>query len=106
MKKTLITLILCIVHCALCISQTIYKFAIHDEINSKTWIYTKEALNEANTLNPDLIIVGGGISKDAEHFLPLLDTRAPIVPATMRNSAGIIGAAALGSRLGKSPQLT
>ena len=49
-------------------------------------------------LNPDLIIVGGGISKDATHYLPLLDTRAPIIPATMRNSAGIIGAAALGAR--------
>lgn len=49
-------------------------------------------------LNPDLIIVGGGISKDAGHYLPLLSTRAPIVPATMRNSAGIIGAAALGAR--------
>lgn len=59
-------------------------------------------------LNPDLIIVGGGISKDAKHFLPLLDTRAPIVPATMKNSAGIIGAAALGAReaSAKPPQLT
>lgn len=49
-------------------------------------------------LNPDLIIVGGGISKDAVHYLPLLTTRAPIIAATMKNSAGIIGAAALGAR--------
>ncbi|GGK61259.1 polyphosphate--glucose phosphotransferase [Ornithinimicrobium pekingense] len=42
---------------------------------------------------PDLIIVGGGVSKKADKFLPLLDLRAPIVPAQLRNDAGIIGAA-------------
>lgn len=45
--------------------------------------------------SPDLIVVGGGVSKHPESFLPLLSTRAPIVPATHRNSAGIIGAAAV-----------
>ncbi|WP_131105049.1 polyphosphate--glucose phosphotransferase [Ornithinimicrobium sufpigmenti] len=43
--------------------------------------------------SPDLIIVGGGVSKRADKFLPLLDLRAPIVPAQLRNQAGIIGAA-------------
>lgn len=42
---------------------------------------------------PDLIIVGGGVSKKADRFLPLLHLRAPIVPARLRNDAGIIGAA-------------
>lgn len=42
---------------------------------------------------PDLIIVGGGVSKKSEKFLPLLHTRAPIVPAQLKNDAGIIGAA-------------
>ena len=42
---------------------------------------------------PDLIIVGGGVSKKADKFLPRLDLRAPIVPAELRNDAGIIGAA-------------
>lgn len=42
---------------------------------------------------PDLIIVGGGVSKKADKFLPLLELRAPIVPAELRNDAGIIGAA-------------
>ncbi len=46
---------------------------------------------------PDLIIVGGGISKKSEKFLPLLHLRAPIVPAQLRNDAGIIGAAWLAS---------
>jgi polyphosphate glucokinase len=42
---------------------------------------------------PDLIVVGGGVSRKAEKFLPLLRLRAPIVPAQLQNSAGIIGAA-------------
>ena len=42
---------------------------------------------------PDLIIIGGGVSKDYEEFVPLLDLRAPVVPAALRNEAGIIGAA-------------
>lgn len=44
---------------------------------------------------PDLIVVGGGVSKDADQFLPLLDLRTPIIPATLKNKAGIIGAAVL-----------
>ncbi|MFM7322142.1 MAG: polyphosphate--glucose phosphotransferase [Armatimonadota bacterium] len=42
---------------------------------------------------PDLIIVGGGVSKKAERFFPNLTVRTPIVPATMLNEAGIVGAA-------------
>ncbi|MBI9114293.1 polyphosphate--glucose phosphotransferase [Sanguibacter suaedae] len=49
--------------------------------------------------SPDLIVVGGGVSKHHEEFLPLLDLRAPIIPATLRNRAGIVGAAALAARL-------
>jgi polyphosphate glucokinase len=45
--------------------------------------------------SPDLIIVGGGVSKQHEQFLPLLNLRATIVPAVKRNNAGILGAAAL-----------
>ena len=45
--------------------------------------------------SPDLFIVGGGVSKHADKFLPLLDLQTPIVPAVHRNNAGIIGAAAL-----------
>ncbi|NDC48752.1 MAG: ROK family protein [Micrococcales bacterium] len=42
---------------------------------------------------PDLFIVGGGVSKEHEQFLPMLKLRTPIVPAENRNSAGILGAA-------------
>ncbi len=44
---------------------------------------------------PDLIVVGGGVSKRHTQFLPFLDLRTPIVPAGLRNAAGIVGAAAL-----------
>jgi polyphosphate glucokinase len=45
--------------------------------------------------SPDLIVVGGGVSKEHEKFLPLLKTQAPIIPAIKRNNAGILGAASL-----------
>ena len=45
--------------------------------------------------SPRLFVVGGGVSKQHEDFLPLLELRTPIVPAELRNNAGIIGAAAL-----------
>jgi polyphosphate glucokinase len=45
-------------------------------------------------LSPDLIIIGGGISKRSDKFLPLLKgIRAKMVPAAMLNDAGIVGAA-------------
>ncbi|WP_068259414.1 polyphosphate--glucose phosphotransferase [Janibacter limosus] len=47
---------------------------------------------------PDLFVVGGGISKQADAFLPLLDLRTEIVPARLRNKAGIIGAAWLATQ--------
>ena len=46
-------------------------------------------------LSPDIIVVGGGISKKHEQFLPLLNLRATIIPASLRNAAGIVGAACL-----------
>jgi polyphosphate glucokinase len=49
-------------------------------------------------LSPDLFVVGGGVSREHEKFLPLLDLRPPIIPAQLRNSAGIVGAAALAAR--------
>src|SRR5918999_441136 len=42
---------------------------------------------------PDLIIVGGGVSKKAHKWVPLLSTRTPVVPAELLNDAGIVGAA-------------
>ncbi len=50
-----------------------------------------------NLFWPDLIVVGGGVSKHHSDFLPLLDIRTKIIPAELRNAAGIVGAAALAS---------
>jgi polyphosphate glucokinase len=43
--------------------------------------------------SPDLFIIGGGVSKKYDKFLPLLHTRARVVPAQLFNDAGIVGAA-------------
>jgi polyphosphate glucokinase len=48
--------------------------------------------------HPDLIVVGGGVSKQYEDFLPLLKLDTKIVPATLRNNAGIMGAAKFASK--------
>ena len=42
---------------------------------------------------PDLIIIGGGASKKADKFLPLIDVRPEVVAAGLQNEAGIVGAA-------------
>ncbi len=43
--------------------------------------------------SPDLIIVGGGASKAADTWLPMISIDTPIVAAAMANNAGIAGAA-------------
>jgi polyphosphate glucokinase len=43
---------------------------------------------------PDLVIAGGGVSKKADKWLPLLKVRTQVVPAALKNDAGIVGAAA------------
>jgi polyphosphate glucokinase len=58
------------------------------------WYYS----HVENLLWPDLIVVGGGVSRKADKFLPLLHLRAPIVAAQLANSAGIIGAAWLAAK--------
>jgi polyphosphate glucokinase len=70
------------------------------ERENLTWDQWTERLQKyygtlERLLSPDLIIVGGGISKQWEEFLPKLSLRAEIVPAQKRNNAGILGAAAL-----------
>jgi polyphosphate glucokinase len=41
---------------------------------------------------PSLFILGGGVSKNADKFVPRLTARTPVVPAQLRNDAGIVGA--------------
>jgi polyphosphate glucokinase len=54
-------------------------------------------------LSPRLFIVGGGVSKKADRFFPLIDIRTPIVPATLLNNAGIIGAAVTAEQAAGDP---
>ena len=63
-----------------------------------SWEEWAERVNEflvrmENLFSPDLFIIGGGVSKKHDKFLPYLKTQAEIVPAQLRNEAGIIGAA-------------
>jgi polyphosphate glucokinase len=48
---------------------------------------------------PDLIIVGGGVAKDYENFIPRLTVRAKVIPAQFLNEAGIVGAALAARKL-------
>jgi polyphosphate glucokinase len=42
---------------------------------------------------PDLFVVGGGVSKNSDKWVPLLDLHTPVKPAELLNNAGIVGAA-------------
>ena len=42
---------------------------------------------------PDLVLLGGGVSRKADKFVPFLDVRPPVRAATLENAAGIVGAA-------------
>jgi len=44
-------------------------------------------------LSPDTIIIGGGISKNFDEYQQFFDTKATVIPAKLKNNAGIIGAA-------------
>ena len=46
-----------------------------------------------NAIWPDLFIAGGGISRKADKWIPLLTNRTPVVAAALLNTAGIVGAA-------------
>jgi polyphosphate glucokinase len=44
---------------------------------------------------PDLVILGGGVSKEADKYLHDVKVRVPVVTAELLNNAGIVGAATL-----------
>lgn len=71
-----------------------------DDLSWKKWAKRLQEYYEYLELlfSPNLFLVGGGISKSSKEFLPLLELRTPIRPATLRNNAGIVGAASLAVR--------
>ncbi len=66
-----------------------------EELSYKEWAGRLQRYYERleALLWPDLIVVGGGVSRKAHKFLPLLNLNAEIVPAKLQNTAGIVGAA-------------
>ena len=54
---------------------------------------------------PDLIVIGGGVSKDSDKFLPKIKVHAEMVPAKLLNTAGIVGAAWLAADRKVHPDL-
>lgn len=67
----------------------------NEELSYKKWAkrLTKYYGLMEKYFNPDLFTVGGGVSRQSDKFLPYVDIKTPIVPATLRNQAGIVGAA-------------
>ena len=68
------------------------------ELHGLKWKEWAERLDEVvaaidRVVWPRLILIGGGVSKKSDKFLPHLKPRARVVPAQLLNDAGIIGAA-------------
>jgi polyphosphate glucokinase len=59
---------------------------------------TKVLVAIENAMCPELFIAGGGISRKADKWVPLLENRTPVVAATLQNTAGIVGAAMAATR--------
>ena len=67
----------------------------NDDLSWKKWATRLQAYLELveRLLWPSLLIIGGGVSKKSEKFLPHIAIRTEIVPAQLHNDAGIVGAA-------------
>jgi polyphosphate glucokinase len=68
---------------------------IRRSLSWKAWAADLQEHLEAidRILWPGLFILGGGVSRNADQFIPLLNVRPQVVPAALRNDAGIVGAA-------------
>jgi polyphosphate glucokinase len=68
-----------------------------EDLSWKKWARRVDAYLQAlqRYFWPDLIIIGGGVSRQAAKFLPRLSVaqRVPLVAAQLQNEAGIVGAA-------------
>ena len=68
-----------------------------DELSWEKWAKRLTTYYQAleKLFSPDLFVIGGGVSKHGADFIPLLDISTEVVSATLRNTAGIVGAAAV-----------
>lgn len=66
-----------------------------EKLSWKQWAsrFDKVLLNYEALLNPEIFVLGGGISKDFEKYAKYFSTEAPVVAAKLQNLAGIVGAA-------------
>ena len=78
-------------------SRAAYSAKERDDLDWAHWAkrLQKYYTHLESLFSPDLFIVGGGVSKTADDFLPLLKLDTPIIAAVHKNNAGILGAAAL-----------
>ncbi|HKE71065.1 MAG TPA: ROK family protein [Nocardioidaceae bacterium] len=69
----------------------------HEDLSWKQYAHRLQKYLELveKLLWPQLIIIGGGISKKADKFLPRIELGTQVVPAQLRNEAGIVGAGVL-----------
>jgi polyphosphate glucokinase len=68
-----------------------------DDLSWEKWAQRLTTYYQAleKLFSPDLFVIGGGVSKHGAEFIPLLDLSTQVVSATLRNTAGIVGAAAV-----------
>ncbi len=68
---------------------------VRREISWKAWAgdLDEHLLAIEKLFSPQLFIIGGGVSKRSERFIPRLTVRAEVIPAKLLNDAGIVGAA-------------
>jgi polyphosphate glucokinase len=71
------------------------RIRLREDLSWKQWAARLDEylLEIDRVLAPDLVVIGGGVSKQYAKFLPRLTTPTRIVPAALRNDAGIVGAA-------------
>lgn len=64
-------------------------------LSYKKWAkqVSKVLLEYERLFSPQLFVVGGGISREHEQWVPLLTSNVEVLPARLRNRAGIVGAA-------------
>ena len=74
----------------------------HDDLSWETWAGRVSRFVEHVDLllRPDLVVLGGGVSKKSEKWLHLLEVRPPVRAAGLLNDAGIVGAALLAAEIG------
>jgi len=66
-----------------------------EKLSYKKWAKRVETYmaHVERLFTPDLFVVGGGVSKDSDKWVPLLELNTPVKPAELLNDAGIVGAA-------------